>query len=215
MLEAASGDLELVEGVFRVRGTPSAAVTLAEVALRSYVGAGDGFEPGLGSVCGSDLATLSYPAGTHLAAVEVDTETGLVTVQRFVAVDDVGVVVNPMIVDGQVHGGVAQGIGEALYEEIVYDLDGNLVTPGFSELTIPAASDLPSFLTDRSCTRSTTNPLGAKGAGETGAIGSMPAVVNAVHDAVRHLGVRDVGVPCTPERVWRAITAARRPPPPR
>jgi carbon-monoxide dehydrogenase large subunit len=129
----------------------------------------------------------------------------LVRVLRFVAVDDVGNVVNPMIVDGQIHGGVAQGIGEALFEEVSYDGDGNLVTPSFAELTIPAASDLPSFVTDRTCTSSTSTPLGSKGVGEAGAIGSLPAVVNAVHDAVRHLGVRDLDVPCTPERIWRAL----------
>jgi carbon-monoxide dehydrogenase large subunit len=204
MLEASPGDLELVGGVFGVKGTPSATVTLAAVALQSYQ-AGGGAEPGLGSVCGSKLDTETFPAGTHLAAVEVDTETGFVRVVRFVAVDDVGNVVNPLIVDGQIHGGVAQGIGEALYEEMAYDLDGNLVTASFSELTIPAASDLPAFLTDRTCTPSPATPLGSKGVGEAGAIGSLPAIVNAVHDAVRHLGVRDVDVPCTPERVWRAL----------
>ena len=204
MLEASAGDLELVDGVFGVKGTPSATVSLAAVALQSYQ-AGDGVEPGLGSVCGSNLDTETFPAGTHLAAVEVDTETGFVRVLRFVAVDDVGNVVNPLIVDGQIHGGVAQGIGEALFEEMAYDEDGNLVTSSFSELTIPAASDLPSFVTDRTCTPSPATPLGSKGVGEAGAIGSLPAIVNAVHDAVRHLGVRDLDVPCTPERVWRAL----------
>jgi aerobic carbon-monoxide dehydrogenase large subunit len=204
MLEASAGDLELVDGVFGVKGTPSATVTLAAVALHSYQ-AGGSVEPGLGSVCGTKLDTETFPAGTHLALVEVDTETGFVRVLRFVAVDDVGNVVNPMIVDGQIHGGVAQGIGEALFEEMAYDDDGNLVTSSFAELTIPAAADLPSFVTDRTCTSSTATPLGSKGVGEAGAIGSLPAIVNAVHDAVRHLGVRDLDVPCTPERIWRAL----------
>jgi carbon-monoxide dehydrogenase large subunit len=204
MLEAARGDLELIDGVFRVKGTPSATVSLAAVALLSYR-AGGGVEPGLGSVCGTNLDTETFPAGTHLAAVEVDTETGFVRVHRLVAVDDVGNVVNPLIVDGQIHGGVAQGIGEALFEEMAYDEDGNLVTAGFSELTIPAASDLPPIHTDRTCTPSPATPLGSKGVGEAGAIGSLAAIVNAVHDAVRHLGVRDLAVPCTPERVWRAL----------
>ena len=207
MLEASAGDLELVDGAFRVKGTPAATVSLAAVALQSYEAGGD-VEPGLGSVCGSNVGTETFPAGTHLAAVEVDTETGFVRVLRFVAVDDVGNVVNPLIVDGQIHGGVAQGIGEALFEEMAYDVDGNLVTSSFSELTIPAASDLPPFVTDRTCTPSPATPLGSKGVGEAGAIGSLPAVVNAVHDAVRHLGVRDLDVPCTPERVWRALTIA-------
>jgi carbon-monoxide dehydrogenase large subunit len=204
MLEASAGDLELVEGVFGVKGTPSATVTLAAVALHSYQ-AGDGVEPGLGSVCGTKLDTETFPAGTHLALVEVDTETGFVRVLKFVAVDDVGNVVNPLIVDGQIHGGVAQGIGEALFEELAYDADGNFVTPSFSELTIPAAADLPSFVTDLTNTPSPATPLGSKGVGEAGAIGSLPAIVNAVHDAVRHLGVVDLDVPCTPERVWRAL----------
>ena len=162
MLEAAAGDLELVDGVFGVKGTPSATVTLAAVALHSYQ-AGGTVEPGLGSVCGTKLDTETFPGGTHLALVEVDTETGFVRVLRFVAVDDVGNVVNPLIVDGQIHGGVAQGIGEALFEEMAYDDDGNLVTSSFAELTIPAAADLPSFVTDRTCTSSPATPLGSKG----------------------------------------------------
>ncbi|HEX6919558.1 MAG TPA: xanthine dehydrogenase family protein molybdopterin-binding subunit [Actinomycetes bacterium] len=204
LLEADPADLELVEGAFRVKGTPTAAVALREVALRSYDGAA-GAEPGLTSVCGSRAGTLTYPHGCHLAAVEVDTETGHVRVRRYVAVDDVGTVVNPLIVDGQVHGGVAQGIGEALYEEIAYDGAGNLVTSTLADLTVPAAPDLPSFVTDRTCTPSPATPLGAKGAGEAGAIAAVPAVVGAVHDALRHLGVGEVAVPCTPERVWRAL----------
>jgi carbon-monoxide dehydrogenase large subunit len=208
MLEAAAGDLELTDGVFRVKGTPSATVSLAAVALQSYQ-VDAGVAPGLGSVCGTNLDTETFPAGTHLSAVEVDTETGFVRVRSFVAVDDVGNVVNPLIVDGQIHGGVAQGIGEALFEEMAYDEDGNLVTASFSEVTIPAASDLPWLLTDRTCTPSPATPLGSKGVGEAGAIGSLPAIVNAVHDALRHLGVRDLAVPCTPERVWRALQTPR------
>ena len=212
MLEASAGDLELVDGVFGVKGNAQR----DGVARRRRAAVLPGRRrrgAGLGSVCGSKLDTETFPAGTHLAAVEVDTETGFVRVVRFVAVDDVGNVVNPLIVDGQIHGGVAQGIGEALYEEMAYDADGNLVTASFSELTIPAASDLPSFVTDRTCTPSPATPLGSKGVGEAGAIGSLPAIVNAVHDAVRHLGVRDLDVPCTPERVWRALPQRQRPPP--
>ncbi|MDQ1614284.1 MAG: aerobic carbon-monoxide dehydrogenase large subunit, partial [Actinomycetota bacterium] len=208
LLEADASDLELIAGAFRVKGVPSATVPLREVALASYDGVG-GAEPGLPSVCGSRSGTLTYPHGTHLVAAEVDTQTGFVRLRRYVAVDDVGVVVNPLIVDGQVHGGVAQGIGEALYEEAAYDESGNLVTATLVDLTPPAAPDLPAFVTDRTCTPSPATPLGVKGAGEAGAIGSLAAVVNAVHDAVRHLGVTEVPVPCTPERVWRAIADAR------
>jgi carbon-monoxide dehydrogenase large subunit len=139
----------------------------------------------------------------------VDTETGAVKLRSYVAVDDVGVVVNPVIVDGQVHGGVAQGVAQALYEEAVYDDDGNLVSGTMADYLVPAAPDLPPWTLDRTVTPSTTNSLGVKGVGETGTIASTPAVVNAVIDAVRHLGVNDIKMPCSPERVWRAIKDAR------
>jgi carbon-monoxide dehydrogenase large subunit len=140
--------------------------------------------------------------------VEVDTETGQVTIRSYVAVDDVGVVVNPVIVEGQVHGGLAQGIAQALYEEAAYDADGNLLTTTLADYLIPSAADLPTFITDRTQTPSTTNPLGVKGVGEAGAIASTPAVVNAVVDALRPFGVTDVQMPCTAERVWRALNEA-------
>jgi carbon-monoxide dehydrogenase large subunit len=150
-------------------------------------------------------------AGAGVTLRDVDTETGHVRVHRYVAVDDLGTVVNPQIVEGQIHGGVAQGIGEALYEEVAYDGDGNLVTSTFVDLTLPSAVELPRFVTDRTSTPSPATPLGAKGVGEAGAIGSTPAVVNAVHDALRFLGVAQVDVPCTPHRVWRAISDAAQP----
>jgi carbon-monoxide dehydrogenase large subunit len=138
----------------------------------------------------------------------VDTETGKVTIRSYVCVDDVGKVVNPLIVDGQVHGGLAQGIAQALYEEAVFDESGTLSTGTFADYLLPSAADLPTFTTDRTETASTTNPLGVKGVGEAGTIASTPAVVNAVVDAVRHLGVTDVEMPCSPQRVWRAINTA-------
>src|SRR5438876_164633 len=146
--------------------------------------------------------------GTHLCATEVDTETGFVTIRSYVAVDDVGAVVNPLIVEGQVHGGLAQGIAQALYEEAVYDDDGNLVTSTLADYLVPSAADLPSYVTDRTESRA-ANSLGVKGVGEAGTIASTPAVVNAIVDALRPLGINDVEMPCTPERVWRAIQAAR------
>jgi carbon-monoxide dehydrogenase large subunit len=152
-----------------------------------------------------DPETFSFPHGTHLCAVEVDTETGKTKIRSYVCVDDVGKVVNPMIVEGQIHGGLAQGIAQALYEEVVYDDAGNLVTGSLVDYLVPAAPDLPSFTTDRTETPATTNPLGVKGVGEAGAIASTPAVVNAVVDALRPFGVDDVQMACTPERVWRAI----------
>jgi carbon-monoxide dehydrogenase large subunit len=137
----------------------------------------------------------------------VDTETGHVKIRRYVAVDDVGTVINPLIVEGQVHGGVAQGIAQALFEEAVYDENGNLITGSFAEYLLPGAADLPRFVTDRTETPATTHPLGAKGVGEAGTIASTPAVVNAIVDALRHRGVHDVPMPCTPERVWSSVSS--------
>ncbi|GII75595.1 carbon-monoxide dehydrogenase large subunit [Sphaerisporangium rufum] len=209
LLEAAADDLEFTEGSFRVRGT-GAARTIQEVALATFAAHDlpDGVEPSLDSDATYDPDNFSYPHGTHLCAVEVDTETGATKIRSYVAVDDVGRVVNPTIVTGQVHGGLAQGIGQALFEEAVYDADGNLLTTTMADYLIPSAADLPEFVTDRTETPATTNPLGVKGVGEAGTIASTPAVVNAVVDALRPRGVTDVPMPCTPQRVWRAIQEA-------
>ena len=142
--------------------------------------------------------------------MEVDTETGKVKIRSYVCVDDVGIQINPMIVEGQVHGGVAQGIGQALFEGAQYDSDGNLLTASLADYLIPSAADLPSFVTDHTVTPSTTNPLGTKGVGEAGAIASTPAVINAVVDALRPLGITDVPMPATPYNVWRTIESARK-----
>jgi carbon-monoxide dehydrogenase large subunit len=207
LMEADPADLEFDAGTFRVKGTPSATKTIQELAFASFTahsipGDSDAILTADHLV---DPETFSYPHGTHLCAVEVDTETGMTRIRKYVCVDDIGKVINPMIVEGQVHGGVAQGIAQALYEEAVYDDDGNLVTGSLVDYLVPAAPDLPHFDTDRTETPATTNPLGVKGVGEAGCIASTPAVVNAVVDAVRHLGVDDVRMACTPERVWRAI----------
>jgi aerobic carbon-monoxide dehydrogenase large subunit len=139
----------------------------------------------------------------------VDTETGQVSIRSYVAVDDVGVVVNPLIVEGQLHGGIAQGIAQALYEEAAYDADGNLLTTTLADYLVPSSADLPTYVLDRTETPATTNPLGVKGVGEAGTIASTPAVVDAVIDALRPLGVTDVEMPCTSQRVWRAINEAK------
>jgi CO/xanthine dehydrogenase Mo-binding subunit len=152
-----------------------------------------------------DPENFSFPHGTHLCAAEVDTETGHARIRSYVAVDDVGRVINPQIVEGQVHGGLAQGIAQALYEEAVYDDDGNLVTGTLVDYLVPSAADLPSYTTDRTETPATSNPLGVKGVGEAGTIASTPAVVNAVVDALRPSGVTDVAMPCSPYRVWQAL----------
>jgi aerobic carbon-monoxide dehydrogenase large subunit len=207
MLEADPADLEFSNGAFGVKGSPGSTKTIQEVAFEAFTSHDlpEGAEPTLQANSTIDPSTFSFPHGTHLCAVEVDTETGMSTIRKYVCVDDIGNVVNPMIVDGQVHGGLAQGIAQALYEECVYDDAGNLVTGSLVDYLVPAASDLPTFETDRTVTPSTTNPLGVKGVGEAGTIASTPAVVNAVIDAVRQFGVQDIRMALTPERVWRAI----------
>ena len=212
MLEVSPEDLEWNAGRWSVRGDPDQGKTIGEIAFAAFTAHAlpDGVEPSLDSDATFDPDNFSFPHGTHLCAVEVDTETGAVKIRSYVAVDDVGVVVNPLIVDGQVHGGVAQGISQALYEEAGYDSSGNLVTATLADYLIPSAADLPSFTLARTTTPSTLNPLGAKGVGEAGTIASTPAVVNAVIDALRPLGVTEVPMPCTPERVWRAIHEAQR-----
>jgi carbon-monoxide dehydrogenase large subunit len=206
LLEASPGDLEFTDGAFRVRGNPEMAKTLADVALAVFAAHDlpDGMEPQLDSEATFDPSTFSFPHGTHLCAAEVDTETGRVKLRRYVCVDDVGRVINPLIVEGQVHGGVAQGIAQALFEEALYDEGGNLVTGSFAEYLLPSAADLPEIVSDRTETPATTHPLGVKGVGEAGTIAATPAVVNAIVDALRPRGVNDIAMPCTPERVWRA-----------
>ena len=206
-LECDPSDLDFENGVFKVRGTPGAEKAIQAVAFEAFSAHDlpDGVEPTLAADSTLDPNQFSYPHGTHLCAVEVDTETGMVTIRKYVAVDDIGNVVNPMIVEGQVHGGIAQGIAQALYEEAVYDPAGNLVTGTMVDYLVPTAADLPHFTTDRTVTPATTNELGVKGVGEAGTIASTPAVVNAVVDALRPMGVDDVRMPCSPQTVWRAI----------
>ncbi|WP_330262527.1 xanthine dehydrogenase family protein molybdopterin-binding subunit [Streptomyces griseorubiginosus] len=210
LLEASERDLEFADGVFSVKGSPDARRTIQEVAFETFTSHDlpDGVEPTINAGHLTDPDNFSYPHGTHLCAVEVDTETGRTRIRSYVAVDDVGRVVNPMIVEGQVHGGLAQGIAQALYEEAVYDDEGNLVSGTMADYLVPSAPDLPEFVTDRTETPATTNPLGVKGVGEAGTIASTPAVVGAIVDALRPLGVRDVRMPCTPERVWQALKEA-------
>jgi carbon-monoxide dehydrogenase large subunit len=210
MMEANAADIEFANGRFQVRGDPEQGRAIQEVALATFAAHDlpDGFEPSLDSDATYDPDNFSFPHGTHLCAAEVDTETGMVTIRSYVAVDDIGKVVNPLIVDGQVHGGIAQGIGQALYEEAVYDEAGNLLTTTLADYLVPSAADLPSYLTDRTESPS-ANRLGVKGVGEAGTIASTPAVVNAIVDALRPLGVKDITMPCSPERVWRAIESAR------
>ncbi|TXB66268.1 xanthine dehydrogenase family protein molybdopterin-binding subunit [Phaeodactylibacter luteus] len=206
-LEAAEEDLEFADGKWTVKGTDKS-IAFGDIALTAYVPHDypEGLEPGMDFSSFYDPANFTYPYGAHIAVVEVDQDTGQTKLKRFIAVDDVGNVINPMIVDGQIHGGLAQGIGQALFEGAMYDENGQLINGSYMDYTMPRADDLPSFEIDRTVTPCPHNPLGVKGAGEAGCIGSTPAVVNAVMDALRPFGIKkDLEMPLTPERVWRAM----------
>lgn len=207
LLEAAEEDVEFADGQYAVRGAPGKAKSWADVALQAYLAHNlpDGMEPGLETTSFYNPSNFVYPFGTHVAVVEIDRETGEVELARYVAVDDVGNVINPMIVDGQIHGGVAQGVGQALWEHGVYDDGGQLVTATLLDYALPKAHRLPSFELDRTVTPCPHNPLGVKGVGEAGAIASPAAVTNAVVDALEPFGVRHLDMPLTAEKVWRAM----------
>ena len=212
LLEAAPEDIEYEDGKLFVRGAPGEAKTFGDIALAAHVYAGElpeGIEPGLEETSFFDPSNFTWPFGTHIAVVEVDADTGEVTPLRYIAVDDVGNVINPMIVEGMVHGGAAQGLGQALQEEAVYDDEGQLLTGSMMDYAVPSAEDLPSFEVDRTVTPTTVNPMGVKGAGETATIAGSPAVINAVVDALSHMGVRHLDMPAKPERVWRLVKDAR------
>ncbi len=209
-LEANEDDLEFAGGTFSVKGSPDRAMPLAAIAFEAFTAHNlpDGLEPNLEAQVSYDPPNFSWPFGTHICTVEIDTETGHVEVLQYVAVDDCGVQVNPLIVEGQVHGGVIQGLAQALFEEAVYDSDGNLKNASLAEYLVPAASDVPSLTLGHTVTPSPTNPLGVKGIGEAGTIGAAPAVINAVVDALSSLGVHDMPMPASPHNVWKAIQAA-------
>jgi aerobic carbon-monoxide dehydrogenase large subunit len=211
MLEASVEDVVFENGRAFVRGAPDTAKTIQEIAGAAALGYDlpEGEEPFLDDTAYYDPPNCTFPFGTHVAVVEVDAETGEVELERYVAVDDVGKVINPLIVDGQVHGGIAQGVAQALYEGAVYDANGQLRTASLMDYAVPKAEDLPPFEVERTETPTDVNPLGVKGAGETGTIASTPAVVNAVVDALAPLGIEHLDMPLTPERVWRAIEQAR------
>jgi aerobic carbon-monoxide dehydrogenase large subunit len=211
LLEAAEEDIVFEDGQFHVQGVPSKTQAWGDVVLQAYLAHNlpEDMEPGLETTSFYNPANFTFPFGTHIAVVEVDPETGEVEIQRYIAVDDVGNVINPMIVEGQVHGGLAQGIGQALWEEAVYDESGQLLTGTLMDYALPRAHKLVSFETDRTVTPCPHNPLGVKGVGEAGAICSPAAISNAVLDALAPLGVRHLDMPLTPEKVWRAIEASK------
>jgi carbon-monoxide dehydrogenase large subunit len=211
LLEAAPEDVELSDGKFQVRGSPDKAMTMAEISGAAHIPPNElpaDVEPGLEESAFYDPENFVFPFGAHVCVVEVDAETGKVTVVRYAAVDDCGKAINPMLIDGQIHGGVVHAIGQALYEQVVYDEEGQLVTGTLVDYALPTAAEVPAFETDRTETPSPTNSLGVKGVGEAGTIAATPAVAAAVLDALAPLGVRDLDMPFTPVRVWEAIQAA-------
>ena len=208
ILEASEEDIEFEDGKLFVRGAPSEGKTIQEIALASYYYTEDipeDMEPGLEAMSFFDPKNFTWPGGTHIAVVEIDKSTGEVTLLRYIAVDDVGNVINPLIVDGMVHGGAAQGVGQALQEEAIYDGTGQLLTGSMMDYAVPRASDMPMYELDRTVTPSPVNPMGVKGAGETATIAGSPAVINAVVDALAPYGVKHIDMPAKAEKVWRII----------
>ena len=204
LLEADVADVVLADGAFHVAGAPAISRSWGEVASVAAVDGAPLFGEGDFTQAGG-----TFPSGAHLAVVEVDMETGAARLRQMVAVDDAGRIINPLIAEGQVHGGLAQGIAQALFEEVLYDSDGNPLTGNFADYGIPSAAEFPSFQTVHVETPTPLNPLGSKGIGESGTIGSTPAVQSAVCDAVAHLGIRHIDMPCTSQRIWTAIQGAR------
>ncbi len=212
LLEASVDDIEFTDGSFKVAGTDRAK-TFAEIALTAYVPHNypiTEIEPGLDETAFYDPANFTFPGGCHVCEIEIDPETGVTSIVNFTAVDDVGRVINPMIVEGQVQGGVAQGIGQALFEHAIYDKDGQLLSGSFMDYTMPRADNLTNISVATENTLCTHNPLGVKGCGEVGAIGSPPAVINAVVNALKDYGVRHMNMPASPEKIWGIINAGRK-----
>ena len=205
VLECSTDDLEFEDGKFTVKGVPDKGITIQEVALQAHVATKlpAGMEPGLQATSVFEPSNFTFPFGTHICVVEVDTQSGEIEIKKYVAVDDCGKVINPMIVDGQVQGGIAQGLGQALLEEVVYDEDGQLVTGSLMDYAVARAEDLPQLEFDRTETPSPVNPMGVKGVGEAGTIGSTPSIVNAVVDALAPFGVTHIDMPLKPEKLWR------------
>jgi carbon-monoxide dehydrogenase large subunit len=207
LLEAAEEDIEYEDGKFFVRGSPDQSRTIQDVALMASVAWNmpEGMEPGFEATTFYDTPNFTFPFGAHVAVVMVDPDNGHIELQRYVAVDDCGLQINPMIVEGQVHGGVVQGAGQALWEGAVYDDNGQLLTGSMMDYALPRANMVPDIETLFTVTPSPHNPLGVKGIGETGTIASTPTIYNAVIDALKPLGVTRLEMPLTPERVWQAI----------
>jgi len=209
-MEVSADDLDYAPGTFTVKGSPDRSMALGAIAFEAFTAHNlpDGMEPNLEESTHWDPPNFTFPFGTHVCVVEVDEETGRIEVLKYVAVDDCGTQINPLIVEGQVHGGIVQGVAQALFEEAIYDSDGNLVTSTLADYLVPSAADFPGMVTDTTVTPSPSNPMGVKGVGETGAIAATPAVMNAIVDALAPFGITDIDMPATPQRVWTAIQQA-------
>ena len=205
LLEVSEEDLVWEPGKFSVKGAPQRSKTIQDIALAAYTNHPPGLEAGLEAVSYYDPPNLTFPFGSYICVVDIDRGTGEVKIRRFVAVDDCGNIINPMIVDGQIHGGLTMGMAPALLEEISYDEDGNIQGGSFMDYLLPTAMETPSWETDKTVTPSPHHPLGAKGVGESATVGAPPAIANAVVDALWHLGVRNIDIPITPEKVWRIL----------
>ena len=207
LLEASAEDLEWEPGKFFVKGSPERSKTIQEITFAAYTNHPQGMEAGLEAVSYYDPPNLTFPFGSYICVVDIDTGTGEVKIRRFVAVDDCGNIINPMIVEGQVHGGLTMGLAPALFEEISYDEQGNIRQGSFMDYLLPTAMETPNWETDKTCTPSPHHPLGAKGIGESATVGAPAAIANAVVDALWHLGVRHIDIPITPEKVWQCLRA--------
>jgi carbon-monoxide dehydrogenase large subunit len=205
LLEASEDDLEWETGKFFVKGAPQKSKTIQEIALAAYTNHPPGMEAGLEAVNYYDPPNLTFPFGSYICVVDLDRGTGEVKIRRFVAVDDCGNIINPMIVDGQIHGGLSMGMAPALMEEISYDENGNISGGSFMDYLVPTSMETPNWETDKTVTPSPHHPLGAKGVGESATVGAPPAIANAVVDALAHLGVRHIDIPITPEKVWKIL----------
>src|SRR5437867_6249204 len=205
LLEASEDDLEWEPGKFSVKGSLDRFKTIQEIAFAAYTNHPQGMEAGLEAVDYYDPPNLTFPFGSYIAVVDIDKGTGQVNVRRFVAVDDCGTIINPMIVEGQIHGGLTMGLAPALYEQINYDEAGNIQGGSFIDYLVPTAVETPRWETDKTCTPSPHHPLGAKGVGESATVGAPAAIANAVVDALWHLGVRHIDIPITPAKVWKCL----------
>jgi carbon-monoxide dehydrogenase large subunit len=210
-LEVAEDDLDFEEGTFRIKGAPDRSITIREVATQSYLAHDlpDHLEPGLEATTFFDPPGITFPFGTHVAVVAVEPASGEIEIEQYLAVDDCGIQINPKLVEGQIHGSLAQGFAQTLYEHAIYDSTGNLLTGSLQDYAVPKAIHIPEIDTDETETPSPHNPLGAKGVGEAGTTGAPPAVVNAVVDALEPFGIDHIDMPLTPEVVWQAIRDAR------